>query len=104
MSLRKTLAAASAVALLAVAVPTANAADAPTLANPNFCLKGFGAGFDPVSIVYGDAGPWGPNGPMHGQPNPLGDVASCGGLLAYVLRGGTLSSFVQANLIPQPAG
>jgi hypothetical protein len=110
MSLRRTLAAATAAGALAVAVPAANAATPPRLANPlapnpNFCLKGFsGLGAFGSSGPYGDSGPWGPNGPMHGQPNPIGDAANCGGLMAYVLRGGTLSSFVQANLIPNPVG
>ena len=47
---------------------------------------------------YGQYGPWGPNGPLAGQANPLGDIAKCGGLGAFILRGGTLDSFVQANL------
>jgi hypothetical protein len=35
---------------------------------------------------------------MHGQPNPIGNAASCGGLLTYALRGGDVTSFVNANL------
>ena len=45
----------------------------------------------------GPMGPYGPNGPYHGQQNPLGNVAECGGFLAFILRGGTIASFVQAN-------
>jgi hypothetical protein len=47
---------------------------------------------------YGADGPWGPNGPMHGSANPLGNVTGCGGALAFLLRGGTVASYVQANL------
>jgi hypothetical protein len=35
---------------------------------------------------------------MHGHPNPLGDTAQCGGFTAFILGGGTVSSFVNANL------
>jgi hypothetical protein len=65
----------------------------------NTCLNGV---TDPGPLgpsgPYGADGPWGPNGPMYGSPNPLGNVAGCGGSLAYMLRGGTVASYVQANL------
>jgi hypothetical protein len=106
MSLRKRATAATAViAALAVAAPVASAnAAVPGLPglgapNPNLCLHGV---VDPgpfgPSGPYGADGPYGPNGPLHGQPNPIGNAAQCGGLLTYVLRGGTLSSFVNANV------
>jgi hypothetical protein len=47
---------------------------------------------------YGPKGPYGPNGPLAGQPNPIGDAATCGGLFTYIVRGGDLSSFVNGNL------
>jgi hypothetical protein len=47
---------------------------------------------------YGAYGPYGPNGPLHNQPNPIGNAASCGGLFTFILRGGTLDSFVQGSL------
>jgi hypothetical protein len=37
-------------------------------------------------------------GPPAAGVNPLGNVAGCGGALAFFLRGGTTASFVQANL------
>jgi hypothetical protein len=94
---------------LTVGAPAAGAATAPGLALPtpaaptnpyaNVCLSGI---VDPGPLgpngPYGANGPWGPNGPMHGSPNPLGNVAGCGGGLAFILRGGTLASFVQANV------
>lgn len=90
-------------AVLAAAAPAGAMAAMPALPHvgpdPNLCLKGVA---DPGPLgpsgPYGSEGPWGPDGPMHGQPNPMGDVASCGGALTYVLRGGTLTGFVQANL------
>jgi hypothetical protein len=101
---------AAALGVLAVGAPVA-AAGAATPAiplpmpfggnNANVCLSGV---VDPGPLgpsgPYGAAGPWGPNGPMHGQANPLGNVAGCGGALAYFLRGGTVASFVQANIAP----
>jgi hypothetical protein len=107
MSLRQRLSAVTAVtAALAIAAPlaTAGAAMPSSLPsalgpNPNLCLHGV---VDPgpfgPSGPYGASGPYGPNGPMHGQPNPIGNAASCGGLLTYALRGGDVTSFVNANL------
>jgi hypothetical protein len=103
MTLTKRLAAAAAVAgALAVAGPVAgaSAAGAPGT-NPfaNVCLHGV---TDPGPLgpmgPYGPQGPYGPNGPMKNSPNPLGNVATCGGGLTYILRGGSLTSFVNANL------
>jgi hypothetical protein len=91
-------------ATLAVAVPAgAIAATPPSMPkfgpDPNLCLKGV---VDPGPLgpmgPYGPDGPYGADGPLHGQPNPLGNVATCGGSLTYILRGGTLPGFVQANL------
>jgi hypothetical protein len=111
MSLTKRLSAASAavVAALAIALP-ATAANAavpsvdlpnPLAPNPNLCLSGVAdlGPFGPMG-PYGAAGPYGPSGPLHGQTNPIGNAAQCGGLLTYVLRGGTLSSFVQTSIAP----
>jgi hypothetical protein len=106
LSLRKRLSAVTAVsAALALAGPVAaNAAvpsSFPSLAapNPQFCAKGI---VDPGPFgpdgPYGPKGPYGPDGPLHGQPNPLGDAATCGGLFAYVVHGGDLTSFVDGNL------
>jgi hypothetical protein len=108
MSLRKTLAAATAVGVLAVAAPMSASAAVPTVSlpnplapNPNLCLSGV---VDPgpfgPSGPYGPPGPYGPNGPLAGQPNPIGNAATCGGLMTYILRGGTLSSFVQNSIVP----
>jgi hypothetical protein len=93
--------------VLAVAAPvaTANAA-LPSILQPtqpastaNICFSGL---VDPgpfgPSGPYGADGPYGPNGPLAGRPNPIGNAPTCGGLLAYVLRGNTISSFVNANL------
>ena len=111
MSLRKRVATVAAtVAALAVVAPVATAGAAPQLPqlplpftpgqdNSNICLSGL---YDPGPLgpmgPYGPLGPYGRYGPLAGQPNPVGNVAECGGLLTYVLRGGTLSSFVQGNL------
>jgi hypothetical protein len=86
-----------------VAAAPASAAIGPLNAlpvpGPDACLSGV---VDPgpfgPSGPYGVDGPYGPNGPLHGSPNPLGNVPSCGGALAFLLRGGTVSSFVNANL------
>jgi hypothetical protein len=102
MSLRKRLiAAAAAASVLAVAAPvaTAGAATMPSSTPRSICLSGI---VDPgpfgPSGPYGATGPYGPNGPLAGRPNPLGNTAQCGGLLTFVLNGGTVSSFVNANL------
>jgi hypothetical protein len=106
MSLRKRLpAAALATAVLAIAAPVASAGAAvpsilPASQSPaNICLSGV---VDPgpfgPSGPYGADGPYGPDGPLAGRPNPIGNAATCGGLLTYALRGGTISSFVNANL------
>jgi hypothetical protein len=108
MSLTKRLSAATAaIAALAIAVPVATASaapgdlPAPFAPNPNLCLSGLSAfdlgPFGPMG-PYGPSGPYGPNGPLAGRPNPIGNAAQCGGLFIYFLRGGTLSSFVQANV------
>lgn len=90
-------AALAAVTPAAASAATPGAASAP--APSKICFSGVK---DPGPFgqmgPYGPYGPYGKDGPLYGKPNPLGDVASCGGLLTYVLRGGTVSSFVQANL------
>jgi hypothetical protein len=107
MSLRTRLTALTVGAVLAVAVPaTAASAALPigipnvtSAPNPNLCLSGF---VDPGPLgpsgPYGASGPYGPNGPLHGAANPIGNAATCGGGLDYFLRGGNISSFVNANL------
>lgn len=103
MSAPKRLAAGlAAAAVLAAAAPAGASAaipGLPTVDTSHICLSGIvdPGPFGPMG-PYGAYGPYGPNGPLHGTPNPLGDVASCGGLITFILRGGTLSSFVQANL------
>jgi hypothetical protein len=100
-----------AAAALAAAVPAgASAAPIPSFAPPaipsfappdmsNLCIKGV-PDMGPLGPMgpYGPDGPWGADGPLHGQPNPLGNVAECGGALTFILRGGTIDSFVQANI------
>lgn len=106
MSLRKRLpAVAAATAMLAIAAPVASAGAAlpsilPARQPPaDICLSGI---VDPgpfgPSGPYGADGPYGPDGPLNGSANPIGNAPSCGGLLTYVLRGNTISSFVNANL------
>jgi hypothetical protein len=107
MSLLKRVPAVAAItAMLAVAAPVASAAAAlPSLtpiqpgSTANICLSGLP---DPGPLgpsgPYGADGPYGPNGPLAGRPNPIGNAAQCGGLFTYALRGGTVSSFVNANL------
>jgi hypothetical protein len=113
MFIAKRLSAVAAViGVMAVGAPIAGASAAGPLAglgqsvfspggtnSADVCLNGV---VDPGPLgpsgPYGAEGPWGANGPMHGSPNPLGNVASCGGGLAYLLRGGTVASYVQANL------
>ncbi|MCW3065605.1 MAG: hypothetical protein JWN32_2777 [Solirubrobacterales bacterium] len=112
MSLRKRASAASAViAALAIAAPLASANAAipsipapsslpnPLAPNPNLCLQGVvdPGPFGPLG-PYGPSGPYGVNGPLHGQQNPIGNAATCGGLLTYILRGGNLTSFVNGNV------
>ena len=118
MSLRMRASAATAVvAALAVGAPVAGAfgpvpssIPSPPALNSTTCPRGIidPGPFGPLG-PYGPQGPYGPNGPLHGQPNPIGNAATCGGLLTYILRGGNLSSFVSANvasvgLIPTAAG
>ena len=94
-------------AVVAGLVPAAASAQAaplpglPTNASGQICLRGIPdmGPFGPLG-PYGPSGPYGPNGPMHGQPNPIGDAATCGGLMTYILRGGTLDSFIQGSLLP----
>ena len=104
----KRLAATIAVAAIlgGVAPAAASAATTPALPglggnNANLCLKGVVdlGPFGPLG-PYGPSGPYGPNGPLHGQQNPIGDAATCGGWITYVLRGGTWQGFIQAS-IPQ---
>jgi hypothetical protein len=106
MSLLKRLpAVAAATTMLAIAAPVATAGAAlPSILPPrqpaaDICFSGF---VDPgpfgPSGPYGADGPYGPDGPLAGRPNPLGNTAECGGLLTFVLRGGTISSYVNANL------
>jgi hypothetical protein len=110
MSIRKRVSALAAMAAaLAVAGPVAAAgAQSPvTLPNlpgvtgsgANLCLTGVvdPGPFGPMG-PYGPGGPYGANGPLHSQPNPIGNAATCGGLLTYVLRGGDLTSFVNASI------
>lgn len=114
MSLRKRVSALAAMAAaLAVAGPVAAAgAQGPvTLPNlpgvtgsgANLCIHGVGAfdlgPFGPMG-PYGPSGPYGANGPLHNQPNPLGNAATCGGLLTYFLRGGDFTSFLNASITP----
>ena len=116
MSFRKLVAAGSAIAALAAIAPvTAASAQAPAPAapagpggmpnllqpNPNLCLQGFAdhGPFGP-SGPYGASGPYGPNGPLANVPNPIGNAAQCGGLITFILRGGTVSSYVQATIAP----
>jgi hypothetical protein len=107
ISARKTLAAVTAVGVLAVAAPMSANAAVPSLLpnpltpNPNLCLSGIvdPGPFGPLG-PYGPSGPYGPNGPLHGQPNPIGNAATCGGALTYFLRGGNLNSFVQSSIAP----
>jgi hypothetical protein len=104
--------AAAVLCALAIAGPTAVASAAipmpagvptpalPSMApDPNLCLSGVvdPGPFGPMG-PYGPRGPYGPDGPLHNAANPIGNAATCGGLLTYVLRGGTLDSFVNANL------
>jgi hypothetical protein len=98
-----------AAALAGIAPAAASAATTPTLPqipnlnDPNLCLKGVTdlGPFGPMG-PYGPSGPYGPNGPLAGQPNPIGNAATCGGLITYVLRGGTLQGFVQASTAGLP--
>jgi hypothetical protein len=89
-----------AAAIVAVAAP-AGASAATTTAQPatEVCFPDI-VDLGPLGPYgpYGPRGPYGVDGPLHGQPNPLGDVATCGGFITYVLRGGTLTSFIQANI------
>ena len=100
MSLRTRLAGvvAAIAAILAIA-PVATAGAAPPLGSIGGSCPGI---VDPGPLgpsgPYGAGGPWGPAGPMHGQPNPLGDTAQCGGFAGFIMNGGTVSSFVNANL------
>jgi hypothetical protein len=77
-----------------------------TGSGPTLCLQGISAfdmgPFGPMG-PYGPSGPYGPNGPLHSQPNPIGNAATCGGLITYVLRGGNLVSFVQASTGATPS-
>jgi hypothetical protein len=107
MSLRKRVSAlTAAAAVLAIAAPVATAGAAVPLSLPgtqpvdtaNICLPGILdlGPFGPLG-PYGPEGPYGPKGPLAGQPNPIGNAATCGGLFTYILRGGNLSSFVAAS-------
>jgi hypothetical protein len=92
----------AAAAVVAAAAPAGASAATPVVApgsSSEICLTGVvdPGPFGPMG-PYGALGPYGKDGPLYGKPNPLGDVASCGGLITYILRGGTVSSFVQANL------
>jgi hypothetical protein len=107
---KRLTAVAAVIGIVAVGAPVAGASAAGPLAglgqltpggaNPaDVCLSGV---TDPGPLgpsgPYGADGPWGANGPMHGSANPMGNVAGCGGGLAFLLRGGTVASYVQANL------
>jgi hypothetical protein len=110
MHVRKRFAAvAAATAVLALAAPVAGAGAAlpslPSLlptqpaSTANICFSGV---VDPgpfgPSGPYGAGGPYGPNGPLSHASNPIGNAATCGGFITYALRGGNISSFVNANL------
>ncbi|MCW3013851.1 MAG: hypothetical protein JWO02_943 [Solirubrobacterales bacterium] len=98
---------ASAAAVMALSVPVAAASPAAAAVGPlnatsgssHVCLSGV---TDPGPLgpsgPYGSQGPYGPNGPLHGATNPLASDVNCGGALAFMLNGGTIDSFVQANL------
>jgi hypothetical protein len=124
MSVRKRLSAMTALgAAVAIAAPAATAgaqapptvpglpagANAipglPTNANGEICLQGITdlGPFGPMG-PYGPNGPYGEHGPLHGQPNPIGDAATCGGLITYLLRGGDLASFVNGNIASAAPG
>jgi hypothetical protein len=98
----------AAAAALAIPLATAGAVAQPASA-ADVCPSGVNdpGPFGP-SGPYGPGGPYGPYGPLHGQANPIGNAAECGGLNTYLLRGGTVSSYVNANLasvgIMPPAG
>jgi hypothetical protein len=109
---KRLTAVAAVIGVVAVGAPVAGASAAGPLSglgqsvltpgstdSANVCLNGV---TDPGPLgpsgPYGADGPWGANGPMNGSPNPLGNVAGCGGALAFMLRGGTVASYVQANL------
>jgi hypothetical protein len=97
MSLRSRLAAiTAAAAILAIPVTTAGAATAAG-STPTCSSVSDPGPFGPAG-PYGPDGPYGPRGPLYGKPNPLGDAAQCGGLSTYLMRGGTISSYVNANL------
>jgi hypothetical protein len=103
---KRVAAALVATAALAAVVPAAaSAATTPSVAGTgsrsSLCLSGVMdlGPFGPLG-PYGPSGPYGPNGPLHNQTNPLGNAATCGGLLTYIMRGGTLQSFVQASTLP----
>jgi hypothetical protein len=99
--LAATLIAAAALAAAAPAGASAQTLPVPPTADSlaNICLPGI---VDPGPLgpmgPYGQYGPYGPDGPLHGAQNPVGDVANCGGLFTYILRGGTLQGFIQANI------
>jgi hypothetical protein len=98
---RRLAAVLAATAAITAAAPAAAGAATPAFTPPDFshvCLKGV-IDLGPLGPMgpYGPNGPWGPHGPYYGQPNPLGNVAECGGFITYIIRGGTLGSFVQAN-------
>jgi hypothetical protein len=92
-------AAAAAPAVAGAAIPAPSFAPPGLPDNSQLCLHGIvdPGPFGPMG-PYGPLGPYGANGPLHGSPNPIGNAATCGGLLTYVLRGGTLDQFVQGNL------
>lgn len=98
-------------ATLGGVVPAAASAAAPpalpqlpgTGDNANLCLKGVVdmGPFGPLG-PYGPSGPYGPDGPLNGQQNPIGNAATCGGFITFILRGGSLQSFIQGNIANVP--
>lgn len=82
--------------LTAAAVPAAANAAPDQACSPGFAAFDFSP-FGPYG-PYGADGPYGAGGPLHDQPNPMGDAAQCGGLFTFIVRGGTLDSFVQGNI------
>jgi hypothetical protein len=84
-----TLAAVAALSAAAPAVAGAQSTAAPPPAS-QLCFPALSMlDLGPLGPLgpYGPMGPWGPHGPFHGQPNPLGNAATCGGLWVLIARG-----------------
>lgn len=97
---KRLAAALAAAAILATpAVASASTSAAIPGVPSDICLRGVVdlGPFGPLG-PYGPRGPYGPDDPLHGQPNPIGNAATCGGFITYILRGGTLEGFIHGNL------